>query len=253
MDKYKTNLFLRSQGFAVPDGQLVSRGEWRAAKNVRGKKELIADCRLPAVIKPYNEGCSIGVHRVTNGDELVSALDEFFNTKEQALVEECLSGMELTVGLVGNEKVTVLPASLALATGSGVLSIEDKFLPGHGENQTPAPLNEYEQALVQHTVSEVYKAVGCAGYARIDCFYQHKDKSPTNEDRVVILEINTLPGLTPATCLFHQAAEIGMRPTELLDTIVELGCALHQKRAMSPVERTLASAKEESFVVAKNV
>jgi len=63
--------------------------------NVRGKKELIADCRLPAVIKPYNEGCSIGVHRVTNGDELVSALDEFFNTKEQALVEECLSGMEL--------------------------------------------------------------------------------------------------------------------------------------------------------------
>jgi D-alanine-D-alanine ligase len=147
--------------------------------------------------------------------------------KTHALIEECIQGMELTVGVLGNDDPKALPPSYAVAT-SAVLSIQEKFLPGAGENQTPAPLPPAALAFVQKTIEQVYKAVNCRGYARIDCFYQSAEQSPTGSERVVILEINTLPGLTPATCIFHQAAEVGMKPMDFLDRIIELGLQEHK-------------------------
>jgi D-alanine-D-alanine ligase len=134
--------------------------------------------------------------------------------------------MELTVGVLGNAHPRALPPSQAV-TAQAILSIEEKFLPGAGENQTPAPLAQNTLQFVQKSMENVYKAVGCKGYARIDCFYQNAQQSPTGTERVVTLEINTLPGLTPATCIFHQAAEIGMKPMDFIDTIITLGFEQH--------------------------
>ena len=75
----------------------------------------------------------------------------------------------------------------------------------------------------------LYKAVGCSGYARIDCFYQSAQTSPTGKQRVIIIEVNTLPGMTPATCIFHQAAECGIKPMDFVDTIVEYGFKKHAR------------------------
>jgi D-alanine-D-alanine ligase len=102
-------------------------------------------------------------------------------------------------------------------------------LPGAGENQTPAPLPQEALIFVQETIARVFKTIGGKGYARIDCFYQRAQQSPTGKERLVILEINTLPGLTPATCIFHQAAEIGIKPMDFIDLIVQLGFEEHQK------------------------
>jgi D-alanine-D-alanine ligase len=134
--------------------------------------------------------------------------------------------MELTVGVIGNDKAYALPPSQAV-TSSGILSIEEKFLPGAGENRTPAPLPRATLDLVQTTVARAYEEIGCSGYARIDCFYQTAQQSPTLQERIVIIEINTLPGMTPATCLFHQAAEVGIRPMDFVDLIVQLGFEKH--------------------------
>ena len=79
----------------------------------------------------------------------------------------------------------------------------------------------------------VYKTIGCKGYARIDCFYQTAKQSPTEKERLVILEINNLPGLTPATCIFHQAAEIGIKPMDFIDTIVQLGLEEHKSEPIA--------------------
>jgi len=128
--------------------------------------------------------------------------------------------MELTVAVIGNNAPRALPPSQAIATG-GILSIEEKFLPGAGENQTPAPLPKAALDLVQKTMEAAYTTIGCKGYARIDCFYQTADQSPTGKEQVVILEINSLPGLTPATCIFHQAAINGYKPYEFIDKILE--------------------------------
>src|SRR5204863_3013992 len=123
---------------------------------------------------------------------------------------------ELTVGILGNECAHALPPSYCV-TNDSILTIQEKFLPGAGENQTPAPLSQKATEFVQKIIEAVFRAIEGSGYARIDCFYQDEKISPTQKERLVILEINTLPGLTPATCIFHQAGEIGMRPLDFIE------------------------------------
>lgn len=220
MDKFKTNEFLKQKGFDIPDHWLLGKQESLEFNQVA----------YPCIVKPFDDGCSVMVHKAKNHEELQAACATIFaNNKTHALVEEFIQGMELTVGVMGNDNPVALPPSQTVAT-AGILSIEEKFLPGAGENQTPAPLPQTVLDFVRGVIARVYQAVGCKGYARIDCFYQTAEQSKTGKERVVILEINTLPGLTPATCIFHQAAEIGMRPADFIDMIVQLGFEQHTQQ-----------------------
>lgn len=230
MNKHETNKFLQTQGFEVPQGILVSKTEWLS--NPTKTLDAVKRLPLPLIIKPHDDGCSVLVQKINRLEQINDALATLFAQKEYAFIEECISGMELTVGVLGNDNPFALPPSQAVTTGD-ILSIEEKFLPGAGENQTPAPLPESALNLVRATMQDAYKAIGCKGYARIDCFYQDKTQSPTGAERVVFIEFNTLPALTPATCLFHQAAEIGMRPMELIDQIITLGFEEHSIRGSS--------------------
>ncbi len=242
INKYKTNEFLAMNGFDVPKHAYITKNEWKKSfdlshvtipselKPQYGETKLaidnIAQLSYPLIIKPHDDGCSVMVQKAENDDELIVAIEKVFQEKDAVLIEEYITGMELTVGVIGNVTARALPPSQAISA-HGILSIEEKFLPGAGENQTPAPLSQEALRLVQNTVEKAYTAIGCKGYARIDCFYQTANISPTGIDRVIILEINTLPGLTPATCLFHQAAEIGLKPMEFIDTIINLGFEEH--------------------------
>jgi len=236
MNKFKTNDFLRRKGFDVPASQLILKEQWDATtdkqKLLENFKQIIT---YPWIIKPHDDGCSVMVSRITTDTEALVALEQIFLSKSVAMVEECIIGTELTCGVFGNLNVQALPPSKAVAN-KGILTLEEKFLPGAGENITPAPLGQEVLSLVQKTMAAVYTAVGCKGYSRIDCFYQDENQSATKVPRVVILEINTLPALTPATCLFHQVAEIGLRPFEFLDSIITLGFEEHQKVVTSYTE-----------------
>jgi len=227
MDKYKTNQLLRSKGFDVPFSLLVSHQEWLTHKEetIERIKQAIA---LPLIVKPHDDGCSVMVQKVKKIEDLAHAIELLFaQHKEFAMIEECIFGMELTVGVIGNDNPKALPPSQAVCS-SDILSIEEKFLPGAGENQTPAPLPQATLSLVQSVVENAYKTLGCKGYSRIDCFYQTESQSPTRKERVIFLENNSLPGMTPATCIFHQAAEIGIKPMDFIDKIIELGFEEHK-------------------------
>lgn len=243
MDKFKTTQFLRHRGFDVPNNLLISQEEWSSDINdsslrLEVLKKINAQIPGPKIIKPHDDGCSVMVQKAVNDIELEKYIQNVFdNGKNHVLVEECITGMELTVGVIGNNSPIALPPSQAISAG-GILSIEEKFLPGAGENQTPAPISRSATALVRQTMSEVYKAAGCKGYARIDCFYQDAMQSPTGKERVVIIEINTLPGMTPATCIFHQAAEMDIKPMDFIDLIITLGFEEHQ------IQNNLISKKE---------
>lgn len=227
MDKYKTNQFLKAHGFDVPQGILLSKREWHANKDAA--IELITNqIPLPLIVKPHDDGCSVMVQKIKDKQHLTRAIQDIFDHgKDYALIEECITGMELTVGVVGNVNPRALPPSQALSA-CDILSIEEKFLPGAGENQTPAPLPPHTLALIQKTMEQAYKAVDAKGYARIDCFYQNAHISPTGAERVIILEINNLPGMTPATVIFHQAAEVGIKPMDFIDLIIDLGFEQHR-------------------------
>jgi len=243
MNKYNTNRFLAYKQFEVPTSYLLQLSEWH--DDIHSAIATIeTQIPYPMIIKPHNDGCSVMVHKVHTVEELKSAVADLFeNDQKQVLIEECIAGMELTVGVIGNENPLVLPPSQAIST-HGVLSIQEKFLPGAGENQTPAPLSQQAVARVQQIIKNVYTTLGCKGYARIDCFYQSAQESPSNTERVVIIEVNTLPGMTPATCIFHQAAEVGIRPMDFISRIIELGMQEHAKTATA--HRAVQSSKEVS-------
>lgn len=233
MDKYKTTQFLKSKGFHVPESVLVKKTDWHEHKEQILIK-ITASIKAPFIAKPYDDGCSVMVSKADTVAELETAIEEILAKKDGALIEQCIVGIELTVGCIGNEAPQALPASQAVAAKS-VLTMQEKFLPGAGENKTPAPISQEAALKVKQTIEAVYKAVGCKGYARIDCFYEQQ----TNN--VVIIEINTLPALTPATCLFHQAAELGITPMELIDTIIMLGLKEHTQLKIQENQHILES------------
>ena len=237
MDKYKTGQLLKAKGFDVPEAFLLSKQDFMQ-KNLNDLELFVQAVGFPCIVKPHDDGCSVMVASAKNHEELLKSLEDIFAQKDFALIEQRLVGMELTVGVVGNKNPRALAPSEAIAQG-GILSIEEKFLPGAGENQTPARLPKEDILFVQRVIRDAFIAVGGQGYSRIDCFFQSAAQSPTGEKRVVILEINTLPGLTPATCLFHQAAEEGLRPMELLDEIIQLGFDAHRQDDVICVDQIL--------------
>lgn len=250
MDKVKTNNFLRSQGFDVPSSTLLSKEEWECVapdQHAQFLESLLHSTHLalPLIIKPHNDGCSVMVGKATTMSELQAAINAFFTSNKTAvMLEELIVGIELTCGVLGNDDVIAFPPSMSVAQ-KGVLTMEEKFLPGAGENQTPAPLPEAALELVQNTLVAAFKAIGCVGYSRIDCFYQDAAHSKTGKERVVLLEFNTLPALTPATCLFHQAAELGIQPMDLIDRIVANGFARHRKALIVEDKSSVVQQKPE--------
>jgi len=279
MDKYRTNNFLRENGFDVPVSFLVDKASWlkingdlekveflknqfnsqstvrlivnsdtstqglntvrpernerlaREVERVRTDSKYTLD--FPVILKPHDDGCSVYVQKIKSFESLVEGLDNYFlsTEKEIAMIEECITATELTCGVLGNENPLALIPSQPII-GKDILSIEEKFLPGAGENQTPANIPQDAMDKVRDVVAKAYKAIGCSGYARIDCFYQSKSQSKEGQDKVILLEFNTLPGVTPATCIFHQAAELGMRPMDFVDKIIEFGFETHKREVL---------------------
>jgi D-alanine-D-alanine ligase len=124
----------------------------------------------------------------------------------------------------------IFEASEALAEGE-ILSLAEKFLAGEGQNITPAryAINPKDAAAISAQVKAVFEAVArtlnVQGYCRIDAFVRIFEQSKVD---VIIIEINSLPGMTPATCIYHQAAMEGMKPYEFIDSILTFGMQRQQ-------------------------
>ncbi|MDD5475409.1 MAG: hypothetical protein PHU03_02715, partial [Syntrophales bacterium] len=162
------------------------------------------------------------VSRVDRPDEVSGAVEAALQWDPDALVEEHIQGMEVTCGVIGNDQVMALTPSETIPT-SNILSLEDKFLYGQGENKTPARLDPETLERVKETARKTYKVLGLNAYSRIDMFVR-------DDGEVVVLEPNSLPGMTPSTVLFHQAAESGISQSDLMDMVVQYSLEAHKKK-----------------------
>jgi len=258
IDKYKTNEILRTNGFLVADHELVSKDDW---KNNRKKIEEILKTRIkyPFIAKPVDDGCSSAVKKIKSIEEfeafcklIFRETEEFdlevakqlqikpkeeFPQKQVVLVEELISKkdavhfLEITGGMLtrynakGELEYEIFEASEALADGE-ILSLEEKFLAGQGQNITPARYAKIPED--RQKVSEQVKAalkgaatvLGVTGYCRIDAFVRVYADCRAE---VIFIEVNSLPGMTPATCIFHQAAINNYKPFEFIDGILDFG------------------------------
>jgi UDP-N-acetylmuramate--alanine ligase len=258
IDKYRTNEILKTNGFLVANHLLISKEDWEQNKN-KCVESITNHIKFPFIAKPVDDGCSSAVKKIKTIEEFeafcklifrsTEDLDlpaantlnikpkEEFPQKNVVLVEELISKkdsahfLEITGGLLTklNEKhnieYEVFEASEALADGD-VLSLEEKFLAGQGQNITPARYakdNINRQKIseqVKATLGAAAKILGVTGYCRIDAFVRIY---PNNKSEVIFIEVNSLPGMTPATCIFHQAAINNYKPYDFIDKILEYG------------------------------
>jgi D-alanine-D-alanine ligase len=220
MDKDMTRRILAAAGIRVPRYLAVSEKTWQEQREEMEKK-VKETLGYPCVVKPTREGCSVGLSVVKRAEQLPLALKEAYKWDTIALVEELLAGMEITCTVIGNEEPVAFPPSQLPAKGD-FLTVEEKFLPGEGEMITPAPLPPEMIKKVQEVMVQAYKALGIKAYARIDGFVV--------DGEVIVTETNTLPGMTPSTCIFHQAAEEGMSPMEFITKVIELSWEAHRRK-----------------------
>lgn len=221
MDKYSARKVFAAEGIAVPATLAVSLERWEADREeILGRIEK--EIGFPCVVKPSREGCSTAIRKIHGRQGLPEALEGAFQWDALALVEEFLTGMEVTCGVLGNENPEALVPSETIPT-QDILSLEDKFLYGQGENKTPARLPAEALEKIRETAVRAYKALGLRAYARIDMFVR-------GNGEVVVLEPNTLPGMTPSTVFFHQAAAAGMTQGGLVDRVIMHSLDAHKRK-----------------------
>lgn len=199
------------------------------------------------IIKPHDDGCSAFVFISNNLEKTMEAIKKIFeNNKVFCLLEEYINGIELTIGIIGNQdQYLILPITKTIKSDT-ILSIEEKFLPGAGENITPAPFNKKITTIIKEEIKKSYQILNCSGYARIDCFWNEE------LNKLIILECNTLPALTPATCLFHQAAELNINPSEFINYIIYLGFKNKNKETQLE-DNFLLSIEKTKQIIEKNI
>jgi D-alanine-D-alanine ligase len=217
MDKHVQRKLLSTAGLKVPKYLALSEREW-AEEEEEITARVEESLGYPCVVKPTREGCSTGLSVVRTVEGLGPALENAFLWDTTALVEEGLVGTEITCAVVGNREWMALPPTETVRRGD-YLTVEEKFLPGEGQNITPARLPQETIEKVQDVMVQAYRALGLKVYARMDGFVV--------DGEVIVTESNTLPGMTPSTCIFHQAAEAGLTPMEFIDRIIELSLEAH--------------------------
>ena len=169
---------------------------------------------LPYVIKPVNEGSSVGVEIMRCGDNRRAAVAAGWQFGAQAMVEEYIPGRELTVAVMGDRALAVTE----ITSEHQFYDYEAKYADGGSRHVIPAQIPEEITTRAKDVALAAHRALGCRGASRADFRYDDTEHSP---GRLVLLEINTQPGLTPTSLLPEQAAHVGISFPKLCAWMVE--------------------------------
>lgn len=209
MDKSLTNIMAKDSGVRVPEFWVVNLDE------EFGSLEL----KYPVFVKPARSGSSFGVSKVYNGEQLSSAVENARQYDTKVLIEEAISGYEVGCAVMGSGKELVVGEVDQIEVSHGFFRIHQEKNPEKGsDNSTikvPADISEKDRRCVQETAKRIYNTLGCKGLARVDMFLQE-------DGRVVLNEVNTMPGCTSYSRYPRMMAAAGLTMSELIDNIVEL-------------------------------
>jgi len=209
MNKELSKTIYQQAGLKVPRALIFDRA------GAPSLQEIAVGLGLPVVIKPVNEGSSIGISKAPTPEALSTGLAAAFALDNRVLVEEFIQGTEVTGGVLGNTRLQALPlVEIIPASTYAFFDYEAKYQPGATEEICPARLDPELTRRAQECALTAHKALGCRGYSRTDMMIR--------EQEIYVLETNTIPGMT-ATSLFPQGAKAaGIDFPALLDTLVNL-------------------------------
>ena len=207
MNKEQAKTVMRAAGVDVPEGRIVNRRE--AART--------HPLPPPYVVKPIAEGSSVGVIIVRDGRSHPPQIlaSEEWTFGEQVLVEPYIAGRELTCGVMGDRALGVI--EVKAATGDWY-DYDAKYAPGGSVHVLPAELKPNVYQRVQELSLTAHQALGCRGVSRADLRY---DDTPGGTGLLVVLEVNTQPGMTQTSLVPEMAAHAGLSFGELVRWMVE--------------------------------
>jgi D-alanine-D-alanine ligase len=227
MDKALFKRMCRGLGLPVADWREVRRSRWDADRpGVRREMAAFAagaaDPRL--MVKPARLGSSVGMTLVHDSAELASALDLAFRYDSLVLVESYVAdARDLEVSVIGNDHGALeLYGPGEVISGHEFYDYEAKYTPGLSETSTHAEVSDVEKAVIHKLSRDVYRAIGAEGFARIDFLM--------SGERILVSEINTIPGFTPISLFPTMPSEAGYSFTDVCLRIVELGLERHAAR-----------------------
>ncbi|MET3504484.1 D-alanine--D-alanine ligase family protein [Halalkalibacter oceani] len=209
MDKARAKLFFAQNGTRTAKEQVLYRHSYE-----RGQVEI--SLPFPLVVKPNQEGSTIGITFAEDKEQLLDGIDEAFKLDETVLIEEFVSGREVTVAVMGNRGQEKALPVVEIVPKNKYYDYEAKYAAGMSEHIVPARLtDEYTEYVKKHAVL-AHQSLGCDIYSRVDFIVPEDGTEP------VILEVNTLPGMTPTSLYPDAAKAIGLSYEEMIEELVTL-------------------------------
>jgi D-alanine-D-alanine ligase len=212
MDKTMAKKIFQVEGIPTPPAVTV-RSRAEADEYLRALRGGTAAVTCPAVVKPSRQGSTIGISIVRAPEDMAAALDTALEFDSEVLIEQFVEGIEITGPVLGNDELECLPLVEILPNG-GFYDYEAKYTPGATEEICPARLSPELTREAQELAARAHRALGCRGFSRTDMLVA--------EDGIWVLEVNTIPGMTPTSLLPRSAETAGLSFSQLLDRMVDL-------------------------------
>lgn len=217
MDKAMSKRVFEREAIPTPHWVLVEAGVPASAIQTRDLGGY------PLVVKPNAEGSTVGLTIVRHPSELDAALEKAAASEGQILVEQCIEGRELTVAIVGEEAFPIVE----IEPKSGFYDYTAKYTKGATDYTCPADLDASTGRHVRELAAEAAQALGCRGVSRVDLMLDDGDEP-------FVLEVNTIPGMTPTSLVPMAAAAKGMSYNKLVARILDLALAESRHRDKAP-------------------
>jgi len=217
MDKTMAKKLFQVEGIPTPPS-VTLKGHGEATRYLNTLRAGTAEVTCPAVVKPSRQGSTIGISIVHDAAEMPAALDTALEFDSEVLVEKFVQGMEITGPVIGNDELECLPL-VEIVPASGFYDYEAKYTAGATDEICPARLSPEQTREAQELAARSHRALGCRGFSRTDMLVA--------DDGIWVLEVNTIPGMTPTSLLPRSAEAAGISFSRLLDRMIELaleGC-----------------------------
>jgi D-alanine-D-alanine ligase len=214
MDKIRSKQVFLAQGLPTAPFEIVEKNEYQEVQAT----QILNALGNMVMVKPANEGSSIGMAKAQTANELHAALTAAFEYDEQILVEAWINGPEYTVAILGNE---ALPA-IHMETPREFYDYEAKYQSTTTQYHCPSGLNDEDENALKTLALKAFKATGAKGWGRVDIMRN-------NENQWQLLEVNTVPGMTETSLVPKSAKVHGISFSELVTKIVEISAGIMVK------------------------
>ena len=220
MDKVTMKKIFAFHGLPQVGWLGLTRKEWKDGRE-RWVREVDTLLGYPCFVKPSNLGSSVGINKATDAQELANALDTATELDRRIIVEQGVDAREVEVSVLGNEEAKVSVPGEIIVAGREFYDYEAKYTEGGMELVAPARIPGGAAMELQRIARAAYAAIDAAGMARVDFFLER------DTERLLLNEINTIPGFTPTSVYPKLWAASGLPYEQLLDRLIQLALERH--------------------------